>query len=368
MEQTNDEEVTSREQQVGIDFFDLIESACCGELKGLKMKVDGECGKGKTFSELAVCKNFKFDERDEDEASDDYESTTSYSTPRHAVRGRNTGPKGGRRTLRRPFEDKPRERSRSKNPDIVSQDNLKFVAEIARKASDFINQNVRTEEDLDTSSFKESPIDKVPPIANPAPKTAAEKSAVEKSAVEKSALEKSAADAVTCATAESTAIASQVVPVAPVVPVVRPDHERMREMCVLSLVGSGSTVSSFNEDGGGHSWSFHTKRKRASSPSDLTALTTNRSQDVSIASCRRALESVVNFLDSLTRNLYGKDAAPVNKAVCFLCLSIIVVLWPAAQEGNRRKVEKVEIPRPHSPVSLLKAVLRGDTKEAHKTL
>ena len=105
-----------------------------------------------------------------------------------------------------------------------------------------------------------------------------------------------------------------------------------------------------------------------SSPSDLTALTTNRSQvDVSIASCRRVVETVINFLDSLTRVTYGNGAAlPVNKAVCLLCLTAILVFWPVDQERNRRKVEKIEIPRPRSPVSLLKAVLRGETKEEQK--
>ena len=348
--QVSDDEISSpREKQAGIEsFFDLIESACCGETNDLKMKAEGECGKGKTFSELAACKNFKVDDLNEGYASEDYESNScssasAFAKTRPSQRGRSSGRNSSRRNQRRSHEDMPRERSRSTNSSAGIQEKLKVVAEVAKKASDIISQNIKAMEmQRDTPTLKMSMNDRdLPPVVKPA--------------------QNNTSDEPTCATAESTAIASQVF--------VRPDHERLREVCVLSLVGSGSTVSSFNEDGGAHSWSLHTKRKVHSSPSDLTALTTNKSQvDVSLASCRRVVETVINFIDSLTRNIYARDALPVNKAVCLLCLSAIILLWPADQEKNRRKVEKVEIPRPRSPVSLLKAVLRGETKDENRAV
>ena len=349
--QVSDDEISSpREKKDGIEnLFDLIESACCGETNDLKMKTEGEGGKGKTFSELAACKNLKFDELNKELASEDYESNScssasAYAKTRPSQRGRSSGRNSSRRNQRRSHDDMPRERNRSTNGSIGVQEKLKVVAEVAKKASDIISQNIKSmEAQRETSAMKMSLLGRDSPlVVKPA--------------------QNNGSDAPTCATAESTAVASHVL--------VRPDHERLREVCVLSLVGSGSTVSSFNEDGGAHSWSLHTKRKVHSSPSDLTALTTNKSQlDVSLASCRRVVETVINFFDSLTRNIYGRDARPVNKAVCLLCLSAIILLWPADQEKNRRKVSKVEIPRPRSPVSLLKAVLRGgDTKDEQKAI
>lgn len=344
----------------GIDnFFDLIETACCGENKTDKLKMNLEGGgKGKTFHELAVCRNFKYSKSNDDEESEDYESATSRSqyssTSRRSSKSSSRGRPNGRSVSRshhhRPsHEDMPRQPNRGAL-NCSSQKKERASNAIAKKASAFISQNVKAgEQDMDVVA----PV--TPPSENMLQSKPESKTSVSISS------KKSAADDHTSVTADSTAIVSRSARSA--------EHAKLRSACVLSLVCSGSSVSSFDEEGGGHSWSLHTNdRKLKASRSDLTTLTNNKSQvdsDVSVENCRRAVETVINFIYSLTCPMYGNGpAAPVNKAVCLFSLGMILLAWPVDQEKSRRKVQRIEIPRAQSPVSLLRAVLRGsDSKE-----
>jgi len=414
VEKNCDEEESSSEASVAGfgNFFDFIEQACCGETKKdgeFKMITqDGETGKGKTFSQLATSGQFKYDNLKAGEVSEDCTSLSSCSmyarSRRSATKGRSNSRNPNRRHHqhhhRRSQSDLPRERNRSSSSNnnvknLITQDKLKAVAAVAKKASAMITKNIKILEiqqretleiqqqqqeqkeqeatttlaiqPTESSAFKTSspPANEkthIPEVVKPTKKKNTTTTAI-------------SGDEPTCATADSTAVASH-----PVVVVVAAtnnnknnkqsdDHERMRKLCVLSLVGSGSSVSSFDDDGGGHSWSLHTKGGKVvmASPTDLTTLTTNKAQvEVSLAQCRRVVECVINFLDSLLHVTYGNGGAlPVNKAICLLSLSVIYIFWPEDQELNRRIIERVEIPRPPSPVSLLKAVIRGETREDH---
>jgi hypothetical protein len=346
IEQHNEEEIPSREKEIGFtNFFELIETACCGETKLANTTMECQHGKGKTFSELAACKNFNV--QDLTEFTSDSESLASDS--RYSTRSRRSGRRAiMRKNVSRKFQTEvPKERHQASEPSAPTGTSIStsFTTDIAKKASAFIMQNIRsTEEDESASPPNVSAISNDVPIV-PVVKEA----------------HKSAADEPTLITAESTAVESNTVNS---IRAVTRDHERLREVCVLSLVCSGSTVSGFEEDDGGHSWSLHTKRKaNSSSPSDMVK------SDTPVASWRRAIATLVNFLDSLTRDIHASGvAAPVNKLFCFLCMTAVLILWPVDGEKNRRKVKQVEIPRPRSPVSLLKAVLRGETKEGQTAI
>ncbi len=361
----------------GIDYiFEFVESAICGEYCGSKTRREvapsGVGGKGMTFKDLAdkmpQLRDVNFTE-DESIASKSARTSRSHRTTSTRSRGRSTASKsksksnGKSKSQRKRSSDEnaPKPRSRSLN---VKGDNPKKKEtneKVAENASAFIRANVKPSGlDFESGLNHYQDDHRIPSLLlKPGKGSAFDELASFK--------------ALTSPTADSTAFTSNSTG-----KVTSGKVTELRELCVLSI-GSGSSVSSFDEDGG-HSWSRHMKdsRKCSSSPNSvLTAITTNTTQkkgegdqtdlDKSIDSIVRGLKALANFIHSLSLNLYGYGvAAPVNKAFCLLSITIIFLFWPEDREKARVRIERAEIPKKTAPASLLTLVTQGATpKESH---
>jgi hypothetical protein len=332
---TQNKSQSSGKERDGIDFlFELVESSFCGGCDATK-KQDGIAKDMAIISkDLPVYKmmpELRKDSLTEDEsaASTFIHSSRTQRTSSSRSRGRTSSRRtrqGSSRRRRPSLDDAPQHQNRSSpvlsNPRDESK-KKKASEEIAKKASAFIRENVKPSK---------------PNSLKPSSYLKQDKS----SAFEKNCPARSSRAALETNDSQIT---------------------EMRELCVLNI-GSGSSVSSFDEDGP----SRHDRNTSGSPMSVLTALTENTSnkkksatlshRDVSEA-FHRVLRVVINFLSSLSTIMYGEGAAaPVNKTVCLLSLTVLAVFWPEDRENNRVHLEKQEIPKPEK-VSLLKMVTRG---------
>lgn len=348
----------------GIDYiFEFVESAVCGDC-GSKARRSMSCtggGKGMTFNDLAE----KIPPIQEQNFTEDESVFTKsvYSTKTHrTTSGRSKGRSTRSRTSshRRKLSEGDPSKHRSRSSQLKEDYKAKSVA---NTASAFIRANVKHSAG-DSESVRTHDQEKV-----------GLRSLSFKSGRGSAFENLSASKALTTTTADSTAFTTSAAAPA------SSTYTELRELCVLSL-GSGSSVSSFDEDGG-HSWSHHTKhnRKLSGSPNSvLTAITTNASHnkksettakptewDQTIDTVVKGLKLLANFIHSLSSNLYGYGvAAPVNKFFCLMSVGFIFLFWPEAIEKDRVQIEKVEIPKkPAPPASLLTLVTQGVSAREH---
>jgi len=347
----------------GIDFiFELVESTFCGGQHVLNKRPNG--GKGITFDDLPTY-NMPQELLKDSLAEDELVSRAGQSTRTHrtsSTRSRSVtshrSDSRKSRSRRKSLGDRDTpawDRNRSSGT-RSEEDKMKdmMADKIAKTATAYIRENgleqARLDAEREMSEYRRKKGQKLKSVLKTKSTLKPDKCSAFKD------LPPDAEKVPTVSTVESSAITSRPTGTGDGSPL-----SNMRELCVLNIVSGGSSVSSFGE---GRSWSHHTTRSLLdSTPRASKKVATSPSVpevDESTQNFYRTMKTLVNFVHSFSTDLYGEGgAAPVNKAVCFLSLAMIVFFWPEDQEKNRVKIEKKEIPKKTKRESLLTLVTRG---------
>lgn len=307
----------------GIDFiFELVESAFCGEYCETKKKdvmppaINVEdLPMYKMTPKVAAVK-------DDDSVQTDAKSVTSARSNASTVRSKKSS---SSRRKRSTLSD-TRRRSRTSRD---SRTNKK----LAKSASSSIREHIETQPSDEGDKRRTS---KSSSRQGPEPLKSSLRTSKLKHSKASAFEDLSVNKALTSNTTVTTAMTEAT-----------PSVSGMRELCVLSI-GSGSSVSSFDNET--HTGSRHTMRTiQGAIKEEVTAAPKGFVTSVGL---------LFSFVLSLSRNVVGTGAQPVNKAICLCASLIILLLWPEEIEKDRVHYEKKDPPKPPKQASLLHLVTK----------